>query len=331
MRRTVTVLLFLLLMNWSCSKAGTDNCGSGASQAGHGNSQDYIEMFDSKTTLSTCSMYRISSFSPEYDGVLHEGNIAYYGLIAQAMKDRKLAEKVADVSTKSYLWEYGYGYGATSADSAIVLEALIELGVRKDKVEKSLDSMIVKYYDEQKGCFKTVEGAGRAKYWKGCSAGVTAHIAVLLKKFNADKYADIIEKSAEFVAGKRTRGGVWSSRWFPSFTIPTYYSIRLLKSFNGKYDEIIKKAAGSIAEKINDEGNWNGSVIETSAAILALKQAEGNDKTVSEAEKWLKNNKNSGPEPVLFYWFEKRGHKMFFSCYDNGDISLAWRKLALDE
>ena len=252
--RLCSLLLFLFVMS-SCSDSVKCKKNLNASGIGQKEGVDYISMFNSKKPLSTCSKYRISDFRPEFDSVLHEGNVAYYGLIAQAQEDSVLAKKVADVSTKSNLWEYGYGYGATSADSAIVLEALIQLDVRREKIDKSLDSMIVKYYDNRQGCFKTVEGIGRAKYWKGCSAGVTAHIGFLLNRFNSDKYRDIIEKCADYVSKNRGPKGLWSSRWFPSFTVPTYYSIRLLKNFKDKYKDIISKAVDAVKTSQNEDGS----------------------------------------------------------------------------
>lgn len=323
------ICFFVLLLATLSSCSGSGDCVKRETK--DSGRPDYISMFESKVTLSRCSRYRINSFEPKYDSILHEGNIAYYGLIAQAFKNYELAEKVADVSTDSCLWEYGYGYGATSADSAIVLEALIELGVRKEKTEKSIENLISKYYNEAEGCFNTVKGSGRARYWKGCSAEVTAHIAYLIHRFDDDKYRDVVEKSAIYVAKNTNMENLWSSRWFPSFTIPTYYGIRLLTIFEGKYNEIIKKAAEAVVSRIREDGSWDGSVIETSAATLALKNVKGYEKQTAPAREWLRNHVGTEPEPVLFYWFEEGRNRLFFSCYDNGHISEAWKKLALEK
>lgn len=294
--------------------------------------QDVVSMFDAKETLTVCSMYKITELQPEYIDTMQEGNIAYYALIAQAEKNKELAHRVAAISTKNYEWEYGYKYGGTSADSAIVLEALIDLDIEKEKIENAINTLLQKYYNNEQGCFSTLpDGKGRAKYWHGCSAETTAQLSFLLYLFDKEKFSKIAEKSAEWLVKMMKQEGFWKSRWFPSDTIATFYGIRLLNVFKKQYKNEISKIIEHIKTTQEKNGSWKNSVVETSAALLALKTVETKSPQISKGEFWLRDsNLPNNPEPLLYYWFESKGFNIFFNCYDKGLVSKAWKKIALD-
>lgn len=290
-----------------------------------------LKMFDNRENLTLCTVYEMDERSPKFKEILYEGNIAYYGLIAMAEKNIKLAQKVAAVSTTDDQWEYGYGYGATSSDSAIVIESLVELGIEKEKTAGALKTIFEKYYDHENGCFATMSAnSGRAEYWKGCSIETTAQIGYLLYKFDKNKYGAIAEKCAHYTSARMKRSGYWESRWFPSFMIPTYYAVRLLNLY-GIYKDQLKRSSDYIKKSQKNDGSWNGSVIETSAAVLALKTIALEHSEIDKGLKYLQiSDQGNVPEAVLYYWFELDGVKTFFNCVDLGMVADSWKKIAID-
>lgn len=295
-----------------------------------------FEMFKNKETLTVCSKYKITNEKPEFIETYHEGNIAPYAVLAQALKDRKLAEKVAERMTDDFQWEWDYNYGGTSFDSSLVLEALIDLGIERDKVEKSLRSLAKIYFRGNEGCFATLpENVGQSPYWQGCSADISAHLGYLFYKFNPDKYASLAKSSAEYVK-KSVDSRSFGSKWFQSNTLMPYYAARLFGIFGDEYSKQIDIIKNFLLKKQGGNGSFNDSVLETSYAVLAMK-ALGNKELLPNIEKagsWLKNNKNRYPEPILYYWVgsdKNQAGKIFFSCYDKGLISEAYKKTALEK
>lgn len=286
-----------------------------------------LERFNSNETLTRCSLYIINETSPQFKEILDEGNIAYYGLLLSAGPDRELAQKLI-AANRDGLWEYQRKYGVTSEDSAIVIEGLMASGVDSGIVIKALTALSERFFDVNGGCFRTVN-RGRAEYWKGCSVETTAHIAYLMHKADRKKFENEIKASAEYVRNNQDIDGKWNGKWFPSITITSYYAVRFLALFDGSFSQNIEKNLSYIAQKQSDNGSWSNSMIETSAAILLIKSSGKEAAFLSKAGDWLKNSSFKA-EPVLYYWFENENHKLFFDCWDKGQISAAWKKLALD-
>ncbi|HNW83081.1 MAG TPA: terpene cyclase/mutase family protein [bacterium] len=284
------------------------------------------ELFDSNESLTRCSLYNINETSPQFRQIADEGNIAYYGLLLAAGPDMKLARKLISAN-RDGLWEYHKKYGVTSEDSALVIEGLLASGVDKDILLKALSALSEKFYDSDNGCFRTVNG-GRADYWKGCSVETTAHIAYLMYKVDPEKFANEIEASAKYTSSNQTDDGKWDGRWFPSFTIPSYYAVRFLALFGEKFSGNIEKSLSYLKQTQTENGSWNNSIIETSAAILLINCSGKQSETLAKAGAWLKNTMFKA-EPILYYWFDNGNGKLFFDCWDKGHISTAWKKLAI--
>lgn len=291
------------------------------------------EMFDGKEPLTVCSKYKIADGKPEFIENYQEGDIALYAVLAQALKDTKLAGKVAAQMTEDFQWEYGYGYGGTSFDSSLVLESLISLNIEQEKIEKSLESLAAIYFRKDEGCFATVpENAGQSAYWQGCSADISAHLGYLFYKFDPENI-EYAKKSAEYVK-KFVNLKNFRSKWFPSNILMPYYAVRLFMIFGGEYRRQLDIIADFLISKQSENGSFNDSVIETSYAVLAMTALKNREllPNIEKAVSFLKNNKNRYPEPVLYYWVDgERNSKIFFSCYDKGLISEAYRKMALEE
>lgn len=298
------------------------------------------QMFDEKYNLTHCSRYKIVDEKPEFIDTFDEGNIALYALIAQAANDRELAHKVADARTDDFQWEYGYGYGGTSFDSSIVLESLLSLDVAGETVRNSLESLKEIYFRKDEGCFTTLpENVGRSAYWQGCSADVTAHLGWIFYKFNPRKYGELAKSSAEYVKNVINSGSEskFKSKWFPSNILMPYYAARLLEIFGEKYQKELHIIEKYLVSKQKENGSFNDSVLETSYAVLSMKTLENKEllPNIERAENWLRNNETRLPEPILYYWIDSNtntpGTKIFFSCYDKGLVSEAYKKMALEK
>ena len=297
------------------------------------------QMFDEKYNLTHCSRYKIIDEKPEFIDTLDEGNIALYALIAQATNDKELAQKTADSRTDDFQWEWGYGYGGTSFDSSIVLESLLSLDVDRDTVRKSLESLKKIYFRKDEGCFTTLpENIGRSAYWQGCSADITSHLGWIFYKFDPEKYGELVKNCAEYVKNviNSNSESKFKSKWFPSNLLMPYYAARLLGIFGDEYQKEIDIIKDFLVSEQKENGSFKDSVLETSYAVLSMKTIENKKllPNIEKAENWLKNNENRLPEPILYYWVDSSENpeiKTFFSCYDKGLVSEAYKKMALEK
>lgn len=294
------------------------------------------QKFNEQYNLTHCSRYKIVDEKPEFIDTFEEGNIALYALTAMAAKDKELARKVSDARTDDFQWEWGYGYGGTSFDSSIVLESLISLDVDRKTVKKSLESLKKIYFRKDESCFTTLpENVGQSAYWQGCSADITANLGWIFYRFDPPKYGELAKNCAEYVK-KSIDSQSFASKWFPSNILVPYYSARLLKIFEYEYQKELDIISDFLISKQQENGSFYDSVMETSYAVLTMKSIENKEllPNIEKAESWLRNNKNHFPEPILYYWIDsqaKDGEKIFFSCYDKGLISEAYKKMALEK
>ncbi len=280
--------------------------------------------------LTRCTLYRITSSEPRFAGFTEEGDVAYYGLILQSRKDIMI-ERYLKLSAKDHLWEYQHGFGVTSADSALVIEGLLETGTDIEYLKKSIENLFSKFYSREDGAFTTVTG-GRAQYWKGVSVETTAHVAYLAARISPDKFEKEIGRCVDYVRNMQYGDGSWHGKWFPSIMIPTYYAVRFLNNAARGSEETVLLAEEYVLGTQDENGSWSNSVIESSAALLTLKLLKSSEEARKKAERWLVSEKNEDGwrgEPVLYYWFEEDGERLFYSCHDRGQITTAWASLAL--
>lgn len=284
------------------------------------------------TMLVEVTRYEMTPERPVFVGRTEEGNIAYYGLVLQANPNEHLKEYLLHHS-RDLLWEYHIGFGVTAEDSALVIEGLLVAGVRREFLRPSMQRLVERFYLPEPGAFQTVL-KGRASYWTGPSVDATGHLGYLLHGIAPEEYAREIEACARYLQRTQEEAGTWQGRWFPSVMITTFYAVRLLCLFKHAYLEAIRRASSAILAAQEDNGSWSHSVIETSAAMLALAAAGLKTPAQDRARTWLLSQKRAHGwrgEPVLFYWFKmEEGQRTFFDhCTDKGSITTAWATLAL--
>jgi len=281
--------------------------------------------------LTHCMIYEIRRAEPVYLRQIEEGDVAYYGLILQSAPDAKVLKYLQEKS-RDHLWEYQWDYGVTAADSALVLEGLLAAGIHSELLRPSAEKLSLEYFEPRSGGFRTVLNA-RAVYWEGAHVVTTAHIAWILYQIDSKKYQLQIRSAMKFVEEMQQSDGSWKADWFPSRNISLYYSTRLLAISPERYSSQLAKAKLFLQKTMQPEGSWSGSIIETAAALLALRTLGDSEREITAATSWLKLQiqRPIQGEPVLFYWFErsKDAPKEFFHCSDKGQITQAWARLAL--
>ena len=289
--------------------------------------------------------YRVNGSQPTFIRHAEEGNVAFYGLILQATRDERLQKYLLGVS-RDGLWEYQTGFGVTAEDSVLVLEGLWKAGTDKEILLPSLRKLVEHFYDSNVGAFCTVR-EGRARYWQGSSPDATAMAGYLLACLAPAEFQTQIDACGQYLIKAQKEQGFWRGKWFPSYLLTTWYSLRLLSMAGcGENEAALAKGIAYVQRKQQKNGSWNHSVIDTSAALLALNQAYqvGHDdspallQAIDTARQWLVDSQATGQygEPVLYYWNEeaswlneKVGHTLFYHCQDKGQIAAAWRKIAL--
>jgi len=284
-----------------------------------------------ETKLSTCTLYTLSEHEPLYKRRMDEGNVAYYGTILLATQSQELSDYLLN-NDRNGLWEYEKGYGVTAPDSALVIEGLISsIGTEHPIITKAADLLVEQYFDKNIGGFKTIAGLGRAEYWKGVSSETTAMVSYLLNAIEPKKYQQVIEQSNQYLLKHQQPDGAWQGKWFPSRIIPTYYAVRALKADKRFTDKEKLAVKNYFKQNQLKDGSFSHSVIETSAALLAMKVLDMEKEVLDKAFSWLSTSpeNSNGGEPLLYYWFEDKGEKTFFACSDKGKIASAWRSIAL--
>lgn len=278
------------------------------------------------------TVYELGDNGPVFLRHIVEGNIAYYGLVLQATGDARLAEYLVHAAVDD-LWEFHTGFGVTAADSALVMEGLLETHADPRLLARSARRLVEVFYSGEEGAFATVV-SGRAAYWLGVSTETTAHVAWLLQRIDAAGWREQIERSVHFVQQAQQPDGHWEGKWFPSHLVPTYYAVRLLLDAAAASSTAhASRARDYILRTQLNNGSWSHLVIDTAVAILALRRLGGADAAIERATAWLHERARIGSiagEPVLYYWYDAEGgRKTFFCARDAGSIARAWATLAV--
>ncbi len=299
--------------------------------------------------LTDVYIYELTDNRPVFLEHREEGTIAFYGLILQATKDMQICRYLLDCSVGG-LWEYQHGFGATAEDTALVLEGLLSVKVPAATLLPHLKKLIETFYNSEEGAFHTIL-RGRAVYWNGPSVDATGLAGYLLHCTAPEEFHGIITACRSYLLQTQELPGYWSSKWFPSTIIPTWYAVRLLSPDYQAGREAVERAVNYTLDKQSPDGSWNSSIIDTSVALLILKTVKRlqpeNEKKYSDLRQGIENaaawlllqHAASGRrgEPVLYYWFEQKPEyrdlftesRLFYHCADKGPISAAWAKLAL--
>jgi hypothetical protein len=168
----------------------------------------------------------------------------------------------------------------------------------------------------------------------------TAFCAWLLTRIEPERYAEEIALCRDYLLRKQRVSGGWPRKWFPSQTIPIWYTLRFFACCSPRDSALREGAVTRAVYRLQggqrSDGSWNRSVIETSAALLALRAVSPGSPSISASiasgQDWLRRVK--GPEdwagePILDYWFEEKGERTLFFTRDLGRVSSAWATLAL--
>jgi len=286
--------------------------------------------------LASSTMLALEASGPRYLGRIDDGDVAYWGLIACAEPSPALTRYLWSAS-KDGLWEYHRGYGTSAADSAFVIEGLLRTGEDRERLRVSLDRLVARYHDRDSGGFLTVLHP-RAAYWAGPSADTTAQILWLLTEL-APERRELIAGALGYVLDAQADDGLWPSRWYPSRSLATFLATRAVAAAACVLDRRVVAELGrarlGLVQVQRDDGSWEGSVIDTSAALLTL--ADPQTGACARGLAWLESRKRDqaeGPawpgEPILSYWFElPSGERRMYFTVDHGRITSAWATLAL--
>jgi hypothetical protein len=244
------------------------------------------------------------------------------------------------------------------------MEGLLSTGGDGEHLRKSCRKLVDVFFDREKGGFCTmpVGSSGRAPYWRGVDCPATAFCAWLLTRIDPENYAEEITLCRDYLLRNQRVSGGWPGKWFPSQTIPIWYTLRFLAALDiqaqgggarsavsqsslaplkpPEHDspllrEAMERAVCRLRSGQGADGSWSGSVIETSAAILTLATASSASRdsaSLSLGREWLRSVK--GPdgwqgEPILAYRFEENGERTLFFTRDLGRVTSAWAALAL--
>jgi hypothetical protein len=206
--------------------------------------------------------------------------------------------------------------------------------VPRERLAVSARKLVTQFFDAEVGAFHTLRG-GRARYWLGPSVDSSAHLAYLMHCMDADEFASHVRACAAYVAAQQQADGLWQGKWFPSRMVTTFHAVRLLALFD--YADALARAQAALLKTQTRRGDWNASVIETSAAVLGLRVLTARDSSVLDSitrgKEWLLAKKNGSGwrgEPILYYWYElDDGTRLFYHCADKGEVTSAWAQIAL--
>jgi protoporphyrinogen oxidase len=304
-----------------------------------------------RTPLAETTVLRLKDAGPEFTETFRDGTVAYYGLLLQAgnagyggfrvpENERREMERYLLKESVGGLWGYQRDYGVTSLDSALVMEGLLSAGARGPRLRESCRALVDMFFDREEGGFRTIAtgSAGRAPYWRGADCPATGYCAWLLTRIAPEGYAEEITLCRDYLLRNQQVSGGWPGKWFPSRTIPILYALRFFTLLaTSPHDSSLlegarERAVLRLLSWQGNDGSWGRSVIETSAALLALEAASPGSPSVASGREWLLGVR--GPdgwtgEPILDYWFEDNGERIFFFTRDFGRVTSAWAALAL--
>ena len=285
--------------------------------------------------LAVSLVTALTDAGPVVKGSVADGTIAYYGLLLCAEPDPEIEQYLLG-EAEDGLWAYQQGYGVTALDSALVVEGLLASGRHAALLETSAARLVDEFFDAGEGGFRTLPRGshGRAPYWEGTDCPATAFCAWLLARIAPARYAAQIESSAAYLRRRQTLTGEWPGKWFPSRTLPAFYAVRLLAASGAESAAACRRAGLWLRSRQEEDGSWAGTVIETSAALLALAALGGPGDVVARGRDWLTQRRASAGwpgEPILHYWFEQAGARTYFHTCDRGRVTTAWATLALRE
>lgn len=282
--------------------------------------------------LLHCTAYTLTGHEPRFLRHVSEGNVSYYGLLLQATGDAGLRDYLLGTGIDG-LWEYHTGFGVTADDTALVLEGLHVAGADPALLRHSATRLVDEFFSEEDGAFRAVLG-GQSSYWRDVSVETTAQVAWLLHVIDHAAWQEKVERCTQFLRRRQHEDGYWEGKWSPSHIVPTWFVVRLLRDVAlERTAQRLLKARDYLLRTQLKNGSWSNLLIDTSAAILALRKIGGAEAAVEKGYEWLQGRLRTGAlagEPVLYYWYDEADRKTFFCARDaGGRIAKAWVTLAV--
>lgn len=285
------------------------------------------------SALAKSTVSILKEGGPAFTEYKEDGTIAYYGLIITALPDIEI-ERYLILNSHDGLWSYQHDSGVTSLDTALVMEGLLGSGRHDILLKYCCKRLVKEFFCKSDGGFLTSQkGMERASYWKGTDAPATAYCGWLLLKIDSSRHSETINRCAKYLQKKQLISGNWRGKWFTSDIIPVFYVLRFLVHMGDDYSDTCKRAFLWVLSRQNSNGAWgNGSIIETSAAVLSLYTMNRNHDAIQIGCEWLMSqctDKGWRGEPILNYWLEDHHEKTYFHTIDNGAVTTAWATIAL--
>ena len=267
--------------------------------------------------LFNSEIYRITSHQPVYVRSRVDGNVAYYGVIASAYKERSIIDYLFNYQQNNQ-WEYHEKFGVTLEDSLLVIEGLMDaIGVptARDlfKIEKYIDN----YHLKENGLFTTVKN-GCSKYWNGPSIVGNAHIIYIMKELSITDRRINKEAVLGYLLSRRRSNGLWQSKWFTNDFYTTFYVIRALLSENDTYPILnVEETISTFVQKMKIYRSSENCVISMLYIIRSLavllrnsRRARNEEKShlniIEVCKEYLNGLKNDdakySSETLLYYW-----------------------------
>ena len=173
--------------------------------------------------------FKISEINPTYINSLTDGNIAYYGIILSAFKQKDIADYLIQHS-KHNQWEFHQHYGPTLDDSLLVIEGLADILGVKDAIKLfDVEQYLSCYFLDKEYLFTTTKN-GCSEYWHGPSINANSHMLYILNLLNINHSRVSRQALICYLIKSQNANNLWSSKWFTNDFYTSFYVIRALVS-----------------------------------------------------------------------------------------------------
>ena len=276
--------------------------------------------------LFDTEIYRLTEKQPLYIRSRVDGNIAYYGIIATAYKNRSIIEYILS-KQRDYQWEFNDNFGTTLEDSLLVVEGLIDtIGVSKVKESIRIDEYIRDYLLEDDKLFTTLKN-GCSRYWSGPSLLGNAHMLYVINKLEIDDKRIDKQIIIKYLKKQRSSNGLWESKWFTNNFYSSYYVIRALVSYQEKNQVLdIDEMLAILEHSLRIYSSSNNAIITKiyivkSIILLLNEYIETHYKSEHSKQilplckrviNGVKNDSNRSTESLLYYWQDMKNEEKVF-------------------
>ncbi|MGA8341959.1 MAG: hypothetical protein WB781_08475 [Candidatus Sulfotelmatobacter sp.] len=138
----------------------------------------------------------------------------------------------------------------------------------------------------ERTCAESRQAEFARKMWgTGPDPDVMANLLYALALVDRHRYSEQIDRGLEYLQGRQSREGCWSSTWYHGPYYGTYACLRLLFRVSPEADAI-RLATDFLRRRQNKDGGWgNGqcsNALDTSLALLGLANVQGSGLAAQE-------------------------------------------------